>query len=476
MKQNQLINHLNEMIQDFMDKEPIPGLAIGVVSKEETIFAKGFGVKNVNTNEPISEHTLFHMASVSKTFVAMGIMHLVEKNSIDLDSFLIDYLPYFEMKDDRYKTITIRHLLSHISGMPDESDFGWENPQYDDYALERYVRSNKQKELLSSPGESYAYSNIAFDILGDVIHKVSGEYFEQYMKNHVLDKLDMTESHFFKPSLKDEMLAKPHILNVEDSYGPKVSGIFPYHRAHGPSSTLCSNVIEMCQYARTILNQGRYKKTVVLDESAFFEMFKEQGKTNWGEYTSEIGLSWFLGDYKGHRLVSHSGLDTGFRSNLLILPENDIGIVVMTNSDYIGTQVIWKSILDVLLGENVNVKYIQNSLARFLAKTIINEGLNKAYKDYHKIKINLDRYLVIEDELNYVAYELFENKKVNEAIGLLEIAIDIYPESSNLYDSLGEMYLYKGEKELALSHFMSAVKLDPENKEAIRNMESLVFV
>ena len=142
---NKIIRNLDGIINEYVEKEIIPGLAVGVVYDNEILYTKGFGVKNVDTKEPVDENSLFHMASVSKTFVATGIMQLVEKGKIKLDSHLTEYLPYFQLKDDRYKNITIRQLLSHMSGMPDVDDYGWDKPKYDEDALEKYVKVLKIK-------------------------------------------------------------------------------------------------------------------------------------------------------------------------------------------------------------------------------------------------------------------------------------------------------------------------------------------
>lgn len=166
-----IIKDLDRIINEYVNGEFVPGLSIGVVYNNEAIYTRGFGVKNVDIKEPVDENPLFHMASASKTFVATGIMQLVEQGKIRLDECVIEYLPYFKLKDDRYKGITIRQLLSHISGMPDEDDYEWDRSQYDEEALERYVRSINEKELMWKPGEKFAYNNIAYEILGNVIEK-----------------------------------------------------------------------------------------------------------------------------------------------------------------------------------------------------------------------------------------------------------------------------------------------------------------
>src|SRR4029078_8769420 len=115
---------LEPLIEQAMRQGNVPGFAIAVVQNQKVVYAAGFGVKNLkNKNEKVTPQTLFHMASITKPFVATSIMQLVEQGKISLDAPLVKYLPYFKMKDERYKTITIRQMLSHVSGMPDVEDY-----------------------------------------------------------------------------------------------------------------------------------------------------------------------------------------------------------------------------------------------------------------------------------------------------------------------------------------------------------------
>ncbi len=467
-----IIRDLDRIINEYVNEEFVLGLSVGVVYGNEIIYTKGFGVKNVDTKEPVDENSLFHMASVSKTFVATGIMQLVEQGKIRLDECVIEYLPYFKLKDDRYKDITIRQLLSHISGMPDEDDYEWDKPQYDEEALERYVRSINEKELMWEPGEKFAYSNISYEILGNVIEKVSGMSFEKCMKENILSVVQMKESNFLKPLVSKELLTSPHVLDIENVYGAVVSEIFPYNRAHGPSSTLCSNAVEMCNYAIANMNEGRFGGEKILEPNSYSELWREYASTDWGGYTSEIGLAWFLGEYKGNKVRSHSGMDTGFRSNLIILPERGIAVVVMINSDYIGTKILCTSILDILLGEEV--EYIRKSLASHIVRTMFSNNIEIALQEYNKIKQNsIEEYLVYEEEFNAIAYNLLERKRINEAIEVLKLSIQIFPESANLYDSLGEMYLLQDNKELALEKYKKSVDLNPNNIDGKKIIDEL---
>jgi CubicO group peptidase (beta-lactamase class C family) len=165
---------LEPAVNSEIEQGHLPGLAIGVVKSGRLIYAQGFGVNKIGGTSPIRSRSIFHMASVTKTFVGTAVMQLVESGKIDLEAPLIRYLPYFRLADERYRAITIRQMLSHSSGIPDVNDYHWDKPEFDDGALERYVRSLAAKKLTFPPGAKFGYSNPAYETLGDVIAKVSG--------------------------------------------------------------------------------------------------------------------------------------------------------------------------------------------------------------------------------------------------------------------------------------------------------------
>ena len=124
----ELAEDLDKLISETLESFNLPGVAVGVVRRNSVAYAKGFGVLNADTGGEVTEHTLFHMASVAKPFVATAIMQLVEQGRIDLDERVTTYLPYFTLADERCREITIRQMLSHSSGMPDVQDYGWAHP------------------------------------------------------------------------------------------------------------------------------------------------------------------------------------------------------------------------------------------------------------------------------------------------------------------------------------------------------------
>lgn len=305
----------------------LAGLAVGLVQANAIVYTKGFGVRNLETGEPVTAESLFHLASVSKPFSATAIMQLVEQGKVALADPVVKHPPYFKLADDRAREITIRQMLNHTAGMPDVEDYEWEQGQSDEGALERYVRSLVDATLIAAPDEKFAYSNIAFEVLGDLIAKVSGLSFETYMQTQILRPLGMTRSTFLRSEVPAALATTPHV----GAERAAVSPLYPYNRRHAPSSTLHSNAVEMCRWALANLNHGTLDGTRILQPATYDLLFKRYRETEAG---NAVGLSWFHADYKGYRRISHGGGDTGYASYFALFPDQQAAVAVMANNDW----------------------------------------------------------------------------------------------------------------------------------------------
>ena len=374
-----LDNHLAPLIQNAMGSHQLPGLAIGIVADNEMVYARGLGVRSIETREPITMTTLFHMASVSKPFSATAIMQLVEQGRIRLDAPVITHLPYFKLDDDRYRDITVQHMLSHVSGMPDVEDYEWGKPQYDEGALERYVRSLASKKLISEPGVKFAYSNVAFECLGDVIAKASGVSFDDYVKRYILNPAGMAESSFLKPEYLPGNWAAPHVRVLTSLAWEG----YPYNRMHGPSSTLHSSALEMCNWAITNLNRGNLQGRHILSPSSYDILWRPWA---WIREGRQVGLSWFLGEYRGEKTVEHGGGDIGFNTHFVMLPDKRAAVVVLCNSIPAPVEEIARSALDVVLGYEPEPILPYASL--LVCQTLSEDGLDAAVAQWNSLKSN----------------------------------------------------------------------------------------
>jgi CubicO group peptidase (beta-lactamase class C family) len=317
---------VDSIILNKMNQYNIPGISVGVTKNNKVIYSKGFGVKSIDTNEPVTENSIFHTASISKLFVAIAILQLVDNNYFTLDSKLVDLVPELSYKDERVKVITIQSILNHTSGLPDVSNYNWENNNQSDDALKKYV-SGLIIKLRSDPSLEYHYSNLGYNILGYVVEKVTGATFEDYVKESVLDPGGMYNSDFRYFNIPDSLKTSPHSRNkitgnifVRDTY--------PYTREHGPSSTLNTSVQDLNSWMIYFLQALKLEQSKQSD-SRYAMMLEPSFEVYKG-----IGLGFQLGTLGGMKKVGHFGGDRGFRSYLFMIPQAGIGLVILANCDY----------------------------------------------------------------------------------------------------------------------------------------------
>jgi CubicO group peptidase (beta-lactamase class C family) len=333
--------HLNK-VAFYYD---IAGLAAGIGTGTSTgpIYKGAAGYKNIETKELMTPDAVFHMASVTKLFVGTAIMKLYEQGIIDLDQALIQYMPAFRMADERFHRITLRQLLNHTSGMPDVKDYNWDKPETDDKALARYVESEEVTgaRLLWEPGSGqFAYSNMAYEVLGLLLADLSGMPFEEHIDESLLKPLGMNCSTLLTFTRDMRQVCAPHVKSANKEI--KVAAVFPYNRAHGPSSTLTSTLEDMAKWGKAHLNKS------VLKGKTYDEMWKSYAVVP--NNAEHIGLSWFIREQSGYQLLGHEGTDDGFRSSFWICPELDLHITVMANMTGAPVKKINRQLLDILLG------------------------------------------------------------------------------------------------------------------------------
>ncbi|GHF14731.1 hypothetical protein GCM10017044_06040 [Kordiimonas sediminis] len=337
---------VTNLIQAEIEKFDVQGMALAVVSKDQVLYEETFGVKNMYTKEPVTSQSLFHMASVSKTFVATALMQLHEAGKLDVDKPVVDYVPYFVLVDGRYKDLTVRQFASHITGMPDFDSDPWHDPDYDEEALERFVRDFiSHKFLTHAPETKYQYCNTGYELLGDVIAKVSGMTFEQYVQDNILAPLGMEQSTFL---IRDADMAKLNSLHILKDGKRRVADVYPYNRMHGPSSTLISSLADMIPYVQMKLNGGRHGSEVLLDEDLLNDMYAPA----MGKFEN-VGFGWHRGVQKGQTIIRHGGND-GFKAYVAFIPALDIGFVMMSNTAEMSYHGFAEKVLDILIDHKVH--------------------------------------------------------------------------------------------------------------------------
>ena len=337
-----LDSQINAFLEESIQSGGIPGLTVAAVKEGSVIYMGAFGVRELGTDELLTPEHIFHFASVSKPYVATAIVQLAEREKLELNDSVVEHLPYFRLADERYGEITIQQMLNHTAGMPDVEDYEWDNPQFDDRAAERFVRTMASEELLWAPGSDWMYSNMAFDALGDLIAKVSGVSFEEYVQINILEPIGMNDSSFIYPEIDETLRTSGHVGDPAN-----VSNVYPYNRRHAPSSTLNSSVSEMTRWMLVNLGRGELDGRRILSAESYDLLWAPS--TNQVTAIGQIGLSWFLGEHAGHRTAFHGGGDTGYRSFILLLPDDGIGVVLASNWQGTDSTTLAYGVLDLIL-------------------------------------------------------------------------------------------------------------------------------
>lgn len=466
------LNQLNAVLEEIVARWGIPGLGVGIVQEGEIVYAKGFGVQSLTTGVPVTPESIFCVASITKCFVATAVMQLAERGQIDLDTPLVHYLPYFQLDDARYLQITPRLILSHTSGMPDLDEDEYDellyHPEYDDGAAERYVRGLGHRKMIAAPGERFAYSNIAYNVLGDLIAKVSGQSFEAYMKAQILLPAGMPASTLLLSEVAQDRLAVPHLRVPEMMVNPT----YPYHRADAPASFLHSTVIDMCHWAITSLDQGRDPAARLLSPSGYEKMWTPVAEWGYPPLYEHIGLGWTLGHFEGLKTVSHGGMGFGWTDFITLLPEKRRGAIVLCNEEsWARTRSVYAA-LNTMLDQEPRANPVSWMVP--VSRALQERGVAAAYTRATEIRDgNGEEYYCDADDLPGLAIQMTSAGKPDRAVEVLGLNLHEYPEHIDSYLQRARIYMRLGEGALAEQDLLSVLLLEPNHPAAMELLEKV---
>ncbi len=332
-----LNNTLDSLLNATIEEGLSPGIGLAVVSGSDVLYSKAFGVKEIGKGQTLKTTDAFDFSSIVKTMVSTAVMKEIEAGNIELDNKAADYLEALKGKEF---TPTVRHMLSHSSGI----QFNEGNVQ-----TGGLLKSGDLK-LAFEPGTKLQYSNAAFYTLGKILQEQSGKTLEEYVETQILASLAMTHSsiHTFKGMSN---LTVPHTL--EESKLKKVPRPEIVSRKIG-NGIFYSTIEDMSIWAQMHLNKGIYKNRRVLASSNYTEIWKPNLKTGWDEMKAAAGLGWFIGTVDGRKTASHIGGTSGYSAALVIFPEDDRAIVIAGNSNKLPREVLIQSVASIVFSSSTN--------------------------------------------------------------------------------------------------------------------------
>ena len=423
---------------------------------------------------------MFHLASVSKPFVATAVVTLATADppQLDLDAPIIDLVPEFTLADGREGEVTARGLLSHSSGLPDVAEYGWNQPRLGDDALSDFARSLSGRRLQTEPGTTYSYSNAGYELLGLLLSRVLDTTFEEAAQQLVLRPLGMETSTFLRADVPGDLAASPHVgmpLAVPgDAY--------PYTRRHAPSSTLHSNLVELSRWvvahvAAVPGSDGQWARVDPGVLSLTTRPVIAVGDPPWDDAQA---LGWAVGSYAGHRTLSHSGADPGFGSRVVIVPEQRTGVVVLANSNTVPASYLARAALDLVLtpGEPSNgaadLRALLPTVVGPVAEALLASGPEAAGATFRRLSALAPAAFDLDDEgFEDAVWGAIELHRTDLAWPLLRLWTELRPDSPAAWTMTGWAHQVDGEPARARGLLQRALDLDPENADARLIMNSL---
>jgi len=447
-----------EYVEKALKEWKIPGAAISIVKDGKIIFAEGFGFRDVKNGLKVTPNTLFAIGSCSKAFTAATVGILVDEGKVDWNKPVREYLPTFKLKDPfAAERMTPRDLLCHNSGLPrhDALWYGSKESRGDIFKRLQYLEPSRDFR------STFQYNNLMFMTAGYLVGQVMGSTWEKFTGERIFKPLGMNESNF---SVEDSKKTENHALpySVE---GDKVEEI-PFRNIDnvGPAGSINSNVIDMAKWVILHLNKGKIDDKQIISEAALKMTHTPQMTVGSGmmpgfEAYTEIlldnyGLGWMITTYRGHLVLHHGGGIDGFTAYVSFMPHDNIGVVILTNSNMgavamtatfnayerlLGLNLTpwderFKKIFDVLQAETDKAKeekdkdQVPNTTPTHPLKDYAGEYENPGYGLF-KVEMDGDRliafYNAIEEPLAHYHYDIFKFRQALDSTDrLVTFAMD----------------------------------------------------
>jgi len=453
---------IDQLMQKYHEMTLFNGSVL-VAENGEVIFKKGYGLANMEWDIPNEADTKMRLGSITKQFTSMLIMQLVEDGKIDLQDKITTYLP--DYRKETGEQVTVHHLLTHTSGIPSYTSLPnfFDEISRDPYPVDEFIKLYCSGDLEFEPGTQFKYNNSGYFLLGAIIEKVSGQSYEEALQKQILEPVGLKNTGYDHHSTILKKRAAGYTKSFNSySNAPYLNMGLPY-----AAGSLYSTVEDLYLWDRVLYTDKLLSKKY---KDIMFTPFLAHYAYGWtvGRMPSGTG-----GDSLS--IVAHGGGINGFNTLISRMVDDEHLVVLLNNTGGTNLGAMKRSIRNILYGQAYELP--RSSIGTELYKKLGESDLETALAFYEDLKTNHpDEYDFREAELNQLGYVLLAEERLNEAIGIFQLNVKIYPQSSNVYDSLGEAYMKNGQKEEAIKNYEKSLELDPDNsnaKEMLNKLHSL---
>lgn len=456
----ELAARLERSLPRLLAAADVPGLSIALVRGGRLVWHKGFGVRDAATKEPVGDETVFEAASLTKPVFAYAVLKLVDAGRLDLDAPLTTYLPgNYDVGDDpRLRQITARHVLSHTTGFPN-----WR------------PRGEAGLKIHFTPGERFSYSGEGFVYLARAIERLTGEKTEDFIKRTVFDPLGMKSSSLV---WREEYEA---LKIVRHNAAGVPTGRNKPEKANAAAS-LHTTARDYGLFLAAVLRGGGLRRPAARRFWSPQVWVGERTNATAApprQLSREVGwgLGWGVQHTADGPSIWHWGDNGDAKAYVVGYPQQGLGVVFFANSAG-GLSIAREVLAEAVGGQQPALAWLNyesyDSPARALFKDILARGAVAALGDYRERRKGLVGDAVVgEAQVNRLGYNLLALKRVSDAIEVFKLNVEDYPQSSNVYDSLGEAYAAAGDTELAIRNYRKSVELNPDNRNGVEMLKKL---
>lgn len=435
-----------------------------LVAKEgKVLLSKGYGLANRATKEKITPQTVFSSGSVTKQFTATAICKLAQEGKLDVQDTLPQY--FRDVPKDK-QGITLHHLLTHGSGLVG----GIGNGDFDHIPTDVYFKRLFGTELLHPPGSKYRYSNAGYSVLARVVELVSGEDYEDYVQENLFAPAGMKDTGYLHPKWEGSSLAHGYYASVNDQ-----GTLVERFRKEGKISWVLKGNGGIQTTAEDMFRWNRALKANKVLNKAWTEKLTSPHLKENPEGSSFYGYGWAI--FKTPRdtkMIAHNGSNRVYFHDNMWLPEEDVVILYFTNAltDQV-ENIAWK-LEEMLFDPSFNPKPIRKSPHSILASFVENHRPQDSNILGKMIKGKYAQDFQNPSILNSMGYQLLEDAKTKAwSLELFKINVELFPDSGNLWDSLGDGYKKNGDPKKAIAAYQKALSLDPFIKESQNSLKEL---
>ncbi|QDQ03414.1 beta-lactamase family protein [Lysinibacillus fusiformis] len=347
---NDKINKIEQFVEEQRAISKIPGIAVLVVEEGETVFQKGFGYADVKTKTPVTSDTLFEIGSTTKAFTGLAILQLEKDGLLDRSDDIQQYIPWLKLKyKSELQPITIHQLLHHTSGIASNSIIHIPESNQNN-AIEQTVKTLLEQPLNRKPGSSFEYATINYDVLGLIIEKVTKQPFDTYIKQRILEPINMNDSLVGLPQIKSAEMATGYKIGWmrEQTYTP------PIYRGNVPAGYIISNTNDIAKWLKLQLGISQIYS---IDKKIIQESHIHDQSVEPFDKDTYYASGWAVMDKDEKQYLFHAGENPTFTSYFIMQPDEKFGVAVLSNMNSSFTTAIGKGVMGLWEGKNVTTNH-----------------------------------------------------------------------------------------------------------------------